>query len=48
LLMSADRGNAGGKVAVGAFGAAKGDRNVNTERIHLPPTFSPRMLAAAR
>src|ERR1700733_7315223 len=40
LLMSADRGNAGGKVAVGAFGAAKGDRNVNTERIHPPPAPS--------
>ena len=40
LLVSAHRRNAGGKVAVGAFGAAKRNRNVNTERIHPVPVLS--------
>jgi hypothetical protein len=35
--MSADRRNTGGKVAVGALGAAKRDRDVNAERVHPPP-----------
>jgi hypothetical protein len=37
LPVRADRGNPGGKVAVGALGAAKRNRNVNTERIHPAP-----------
>ena len=36
LLVGFYRRHAGGKVAVGAFGAAKRNRNVNAERIHPP------------
>ena len=37
LLVSFHRRDAGGKVAVGAFGAAKRNRNVDAERIHPLP-----------